>query len=116
LKLGLINKANKTSDLVALIGETGYGKGIGTEAIKLRIKLAFEKHDLRKLLGGMYESNVGSIKAYTRAGWIVEGVLHGHYLNNDNNENRILVGCFNPNYFTQGDINNARYEKWYDEK
>lgn len=114
LKLGPINKHHKTSDLVALIGETGYGKGIGTEAIKLGIRLAFEKYDIRKLFGGMYASNIGSIKAYTRAGWIVEGILHGHYLNNNKNEDRILVGCFNPRYFTANEIEDAKYYKWYE--
>jgi RimJ/RimL family protein N-acetyltransferase len=115
IKLGPINKVHKISDLVALIGETGFGKGIGTEAISLGVKLAFEKYDIRKLFGGMYESNIGSIKAYTRAGWIVEGKLHGHYLNNETNEDRILVGCFNPKYFTKGEIINAKSKQWYDE-
>ncbi len=115
IKLGPINKHHKISDLVALIGETGYGRGIGTEAIKLGIRLAFEKYDIRKLFGGMYASNIASIKAYTRAGWIVEGLLHGHYLNGNNNEDRILVGCFNPKYFSENEMNNAKYKQWYDE-
>lgn len=115
IKLGPINKHHKISDLVALIGESGYGKGIGTEAIKLGVRLAFEKYDIRKLFGGMYENNIASIKAYTRAGWVVEGMLYGHYLNINENENRILVGCFNPKYFTEKEINNAKYKKWYDE-
>lgn len=116
MKLGPITKAHKISDLVALIGERGdYGKGIGTEAIKLGTKLAFKKHDIRKLFGGMYESNIASIKAYTRAGWVVEGVLNGHYLNEGKNENRILVGCFNSKYFTQKEIENAKYGNWYKE-
>lgn len=101
IKLGPINKAHKIADLVALIGEKGnFGKGIGTEAIQLGIKLAFEVYDIRKLFGGMYASNIASIKAYTRAGWLVEGVLKGHYLNNNQSEDRILVGCFNPKYFS----------------
>jgi ribosomal-protein-alanine N-acetyltransferase len=114
IKLGPILKAHKISDLVALIGERGdFGKGIGTEAIRLGTRLAFEKFDLRKLFGGMYESNVASIKAYTRAGWIVEGILHGHYFNNGENENRILVGSFNPKYFNESEIEQAKHENWY---
>lgn len=117
IKVGPINKAHKISDLVALIGERGnFGKGIGTEAIELGIKLAFEILDIRKLFGGMYASNIASIKAYTRAGWVVEGVLKGHYLNEGKSEDRILVGCFNPKYFNQEYIEEAKYLKWYDEK
>ncbi|MCB0744717.1 MAG: GNAT family N-acetyltransferase [Ignavibacteriae bacterium] len=114
IKLGPINKIHKISDLVTLIGERGdYGKGIGTEAIELGNKLAFDVYDIRKLFGGMYASNIASIKAYTRAGWIVEGILKSHYLNNNKSEDRILVGCFNPKYFSIEDIENAKYEKWY---
>ncbi|CAA0149123.1 Acetyltransferase (GNAT) domain protein [Tenacibaculum maritimum] len=114
IKIGPINSAHKTSDLVALIGERGdFGKGIGTEAIELGVKLAFEILDIRKLFGGMYASNIPSIKAYTRAGWIVEGVLKGHYINEGKNEDRILVGCFNPKYFSETYIEEAKYRKWY---
>lgn len=115
IKLGPILKAHRISDLVTLIGEQGnIGKGVGTEAIKLGVRLAFEVHDLRKLFGGMYASNIASIKAYTRAGWIVEGILKGHYWNDEKNEDRILVGCFNPKYFSKKDIEDAKYEAWYE--
>jgi RimJ/RimL family protein N-acetyltransferase len=102
VKIGPINKIHKISDLVALIGNIKYhGKGLAVEAISLGNKIAFEVYDLRKLFGGMYENNVASIKAYTRAGWKIEGTLKGHYYENGNNIDRVLVGCFNPKYFTK---------------
>jgi len=77
LKVGPINKKHMLSDLVTVIGDKEqWGKGLATEAIKLGNKLAFEKYNIRKLTGGMYASNIGSIKAYTKAGWIIEV----HYL------------------------------------
>ena len=113
-KVGPINLAHKISDIPVLIGEkSGLGKGIGSEAILLGNKLAFEKYDIRKLFGGMYAGNIASIKAFTRSDWVVEGVLKGHYWNNGKNEDRILVGCFNPKYFTKEEIESARYEDWY---
>lgn len=115
IKIGPINLFHKTSDLVVLIGEKGdFGKGIGTEAIQLGVKVAFQNHDIRKLFGGMYASNIASIKAYTRAGWIVEGVLKGFYLNEKKAEDRILVGCFNPDYFDIDYIEKAKYKEWYE--
>jgi [ribosomal protein S5]-alanine N-acetyltransferase len=105
LKLGPISHVHKTSDLVTLIGDREYlGKGLAVEAIKLGNQLAFEQFDIRKLYGGMYSSNIPSIKAYTRAGWIIEGRLIGYYLSDGRNEDRILVGCFNPKYFSEQDI------------
>lgn len=117
IKIGPINHAHKISDLVALIGDKdGLGKGVGTEAVKLGIKQAFHHHNLRKLFSGMYASNIASIKAYTNAGWIVEGVLKGHYIVNDKNEDRILVGCFNPKYFSKEYVEKSKFLKWYGEK
>jgi ribosomal-protein-alanine N-acetyltransferase len=105
IKLGPINFNHKTSDLVALIGDRRYlGKGLSVEAIKLGSKLAFEEFDIRKLYGGMYLSNIPSIKAYTRAGWLIEGRLLGQFLVDGINEDRILVACFNTKYFSQKEI------------
>lgn len=98
IKIGPINQAHRISDLVVLIGDREYhGKGLASEAISLGNKIAFEKHNIRKLFGGMYETNISSIKAYTRAGWIVEGKLKDHYLVDGKPIDRILVACFNPN-------------------
>lgn len=100
IKIGPINITHKISDLVALIGNTNYhGKGFASEAIALGNTVAFAEHDIRKLFGGMYETNIPSIKAYTKAGWIIEGRLRGHYIENGIPIDRILVGCFNPKYF-----------------
>lgn len=100
IKIGPINNSHKISDLVVLIGDTNYhGKGIATEAIKIGTKLAFDFYGIRKLFGGMYETNISSIKAYTNAGWVIEGKLKGHYLENDKPIDRVLVGCFNPTFF-----------------
>ena len=101
LKIGPINFYHKTSDLVALIGDRNYlGKGLAPKAIELGNKLAFEYFDIRKLYGGMYESNIPSIKAYLRAGWLIEARLKGQYVVDGNVEDRIEVACFNPKYFS----------------
>ena len=100
VKIGPIVKRHKTSDLVVFLGDTDYlRKGLAVEAIKLGNELAFTEHDIRKLYGGMFRGNIGSVKAYTRADWVIEGILEGQYLADDKPEDRILVACFNPKYF-----------------
>lgn len=100
VKIGPIDLRNKTSDLVCLIGNRKFlGKGIATRAIKLANKIAFTEHDIRRLHSGMYASNISSIKAYTRADWVIEGKFSGYYLLNDQPEDRVCVACFNPKYF-----------------
>ena len=100
LKVGPIDYKNMNSDLVTVIWDRNeWGKGLATEAIKLGNKIAFEHYNIRKLTGGMYASNVGSIKAYTKAGWVIEGTLHNQYVLNGKLEDRVMVSCFNPCHF-----------------
>lgn len=102
IRLGPIVRDHKISDLVILIGDrSNHGKGLAVEAIRLGNRVAFELHDLRKLFGGMYEANEASVRAYTRAGWVIEGRLKGHYWVDGKPMDRILVGCFSPKYFPE---------------
>jgi ribosomal-protein-alanine N-acetyltransferase len=100
VKLGPVDLKNKTSDLVCLIGNRNFrGKGLASKAIGIASKIAFEVHDIRRLHGGMYARNTSSIKAYTKAGWFIEGTFRGYYLYNDMPQDRICVACLNPIYF-----------------
>jgi len=106
VKIGPIDIKNKTSDLVCLIGNRNFlGRGIASRAITIANKIAFEKYDIRRLQGGMFESNLSSIKAYTRAGWFIEARMKGYYWVNGVSQDRICVACLNPRYFRehQGD-------------
>ncbi len=100
IKIGPIDLVNRTSDLVCLIGNRNFlGQGLGVEAIKLGNKIAFEELNIRRLHGGMIKDNVPSIKAYTRAGWTIEGTFRGYYWINGKSVDRICVSCLNPSYF-----------------
>jgi len=100
LKVGPINHKHKIADLVCVIGDKNYwGKGLATDAITLGNTIAFEKYNIRKLHGQIFADNIGSIKAYCKAGWIIEGVIEGRYLVNNLPMDQILVSCNNPKYF-----------------
>ena len=95
IKIGPVHTLHGTSDLVVLIGDVAYhGKGLAVEAIIQGNNLAFTKHKVRKLHGGMYASNVASIGAYLKAGWVIEGSLKDHYLVDGKPMDRVLVACF----------------------
>lgn len=97
VKVGPINTAHLIADLPVVIGDKDFwGKGIAVEAIALGNQIAFEKHGIRKLHGQIYRSNIGSIKAYCRAGWIIEGVIRGRYLVDGAPMDQVLVSCNNP--------------------
>ncbi len=104
LKLGPINQRHKTSDLVTVIGDTAYwGKGLATEAVRIGNRIAFDELDLRKLSGGIYADNLGAVKSYTKAGWVVEGRLAGQVTLDGKVLDEILISCFNPKYFDMVD-------------
>jgi len=108
IKIGPVDNKNKTSDLVCLIGNRSFiGKGIGSRAIAIASELAFKKHDIRRLHGGMHANNLSSIRAYTKAGWFIEGTFKGYYLLNGVATDRVCVACLNPSYFSiKTDANN----------
>ena len=100
VKIGPIEPIHRTSDLVVLIGDRAFlGKGLAKEAIEIGNEIAFDKHDIRKLFGGMFADHIASIKAYLAAGWVIEGTLKGHYLVDGKPMDRVLVACFNKRYF-----------------
>lgn len=100
IKIGPIDSKNKTSDLVCLIGNRSFlGRGLASIAIGMANQIAFSEYDIRRLHGGMFASNIPSIKAYTKAGWVIEATLKGYYWVDGKNEDRVCVACFNPRYF-----------------
>jgi ribosomal-protein-alanine N-acetyltransferase len=100
VKLGPIDHRNGISDLVTVIGKPAvWGKGVGQQAIRQVSELAFAEFGLRKLSGAIYSGNVASIRAYTGAGWVVEGRLRDHEIVNGEVQDRVFVSCFNPGLF-----------------
>ena len=100
IKVGPINHKHGLSDLVVVIGDKKYwGKGLASEAIKKGMEIAFKEYNIRKLSGSIHSGNAGSIKAYTNAGWFIEGTLKDQFVVNGEFHDRIMVGCFNPKYY-----------------
>ncbi len=115
LKIGPINHKHRVADLVCVIGDRSqWGKGLATDAIMLGNNLAFEKYDIRKLHGQIYADNVGSVKAYCKAGWIIEGVIEGRYLTPNGPMDQLLVSCNNPAYLhsEQTKYNVEKLSEW----
>lgn len=97
LKVGPISLQHKTSDLVCVIWDRSqWAKGLATDAIRLGNRLAYDKYSVRKLTGSIMSDNVGSIKCYTRAGWIIEATLKDQYIVDGKLQNEVFVGCFLP--------------------
>lgn len=96
IKLGPIDWHHKFGEIGIIIGDKAYwGQGYATEAIKLITNFAFKKLKLHKLTAGAYENNLGSIKAFTKAGFKREGYRKNHFLFNQKYIGNILLAKIN---------------------
>ena len=74
IKLGPINWITRISPLGIMIGNKDFwGKGCGTEAIRLVLDYAFKRLNLHKVTAGMAAIHQASIKAFQKAGFEIEG-------------------------------------------
>lgn len=100
VKVGPIAWKHGTGGLVTFIGDRScWGQGIAREAIAIGTRLGFELHGLRKLSDGVADGNIGSLKAYQAAGWVLEARMRGHHIVNGTVRDRLVISCFNPKYF-----------------
>ena len=93
IKVGPINWYHRFADISLLIGDKDYwGKGYATEAIKLMSDFAFKILNLHKLKAGCYADNLGSKKAFEKAGYKFESqVKEECYFNGKYQDGIILV-------------------------
>jgi len=81
IKLGPIDRQHGLAEVGIMIGDRGaWGRGIGTDAIQVVAQIAQHELGLRKLTAGCYGSNVGSARAFHKAGFEIEGTRPAHFL------------------------------------
>ncbi len=79
IKIGEINQLHRFGDVGLIIGNKDvWGKGYGTETIELVTLYGFDELNLNKLKAGMYANNIGSYKAFIKAGYMEIGRFKNH--------------------------------------
>lgn len=97
IKLGSINWIHRFADIGLIIAEKDcWGQGYGTEAIRLLTDYAFSVLNLHRIVAGCYATNVGSVKAFLKAGWQQEGVRERQYWSKDAWVDEVLLGIERP--------------------
>lgn len=92
IKLGPIDHRHGLGEIGLLVGEPqAWGRGIGSEAIAAVCDIAFTQLCLRKITAGCYASNVGSEKAFIKAGFEIEGRRRAHFMLDGRLEDLILM-------------------------
>lgn len=94
VKLGDVRERHKRADLGIVVGDREkWGQGFGSEAIRSVTSYAFASLGLHKLTAGCYEENLGSCKAFLKAGYVQEGFRRDQFFANGVFVNEILLGC-----------------------
>lgn len=98
IKLGPVESVHRRGDIGILLGDSAvWGQGYATEAIQALAAWAFRTLGIEKLTAGAYRPNVGSVKAFERAGFHVEAVRRAHYRTDDGEAvDGVLLARFAP--------------------
>lgn len=105
IKLGPIHPIHQVAYLSLFIGEkSSWGKGIATDAISLMCRFGFEKCNLYKISAGMYMKNTGSLQAFLKAGFQLEGIFKSHSVVKGTERTDVfLVAMLKDNYLMRED-------------
>lgn len=80
IKIGPIDFIHRRAEMGLLIGDKEeWGKGYASEAIQALANFGFNELNLFKIWAGAYIENIGSIKAFEKAGFKKEAELKNHF-------------------------------------
>ena len=80
IKIGHIHPVHRHGDVGIIIGDkASWGKGYATESLQLVAGFAGRNLKLHKLTAGIYANNPGSLQAFLKAGFVLEGRFASHW-------------------------------------
>jgi [ribosomal protein S5]-alanine N-acetyltransferase len=95
IKLGPFTHRHKRAEVGLIIGEKAHwGKGYGSEAIKAVADYAFRSLGMIKITASISGRNIGSVKAFEKAGFIHEAVKDQHLYLDGRWDTEVLLACF----------------------
>jgi [ribosomal protein S5]-alanine N-acetyltransferase len=97
IKMGPMHPYHLSGDIGLMIGEKDcWGKGFATEAISLMCAYGFNELGLHKITAGAYDNNQGSVQAFIKVGFEIEGRRKSMYRVKEEWVDGILLGMLNP--------------------
>jgi RimJ/RimL family protein N-acetyltransferase len=87
---------------IALVPEAR-GRGIGTMAISQVVEFAFVRRNLRRIHLQAIASNLGAIRAYQKAGFVIEGHQRQHAWVRGAYQDIVLMGVLRSEWRTRSD-------------
>jgi len=98
IKLGPVSSVHDSAPIGLVIGDRSvWGQGVATEAIGAIAEWAFSELGLAKVYAGSYAVNRGSVNAFLRNGFEIEGVQRRHVrLDTGERDDVVLLGRIRP--------------------
>lgn len=91
IKLGPINRHHASAQISLLIGSRAHhGQGYATEAIRAVTEWGFDAHGLARIEAGCYADNLGSLRAFLKAGYTVEGFRRAAVITTDDTRSGVF--------------------------
>lgn len=83
------------------IGDKDYwGKGYGTDAMKILIRFIFEQMNINKINLHVYSFNERAIKSYKKCGYVKEGVLRQELYRDGKYHDIVVMGLLKEEYYS----------------
>jgi len=99
--LNSIDWKNSVAVVGIFIGDKKYwGKGYGTDAMKVLIKFVFEQMNIHKVKLNVYSFNERAIRSYEKCGFKVEGVLRQEIFRDGRYYDEMIMGLMKEEYYT----------------
>jgi len=91
-ELRLALRAERAELGIAIHDKTWWGKGLGTDAVRLVVDYAFEELNLNRVELTTDEDNARAIRCYEKVGFVREGLLRKHRLVEGRFGNTVVMG------------------------
>lgn len=93
LRVGAIDRRHGTATIALVIGDkSAWGEGCGSDAIAAATRYAFDVLGLYKLTARCYATNLGSIRAFEKAGWRREGIQRSQFVSGEARVDGVWLG------------------------
>lgn len=100
--LNKINWKNSVAEVGIFIGDKDkWGKGYGTDAMRILIRFIFEQMNINKIKLNVFSFNQRAIKSYEKCGFKMEGVLRQEVFKDGKYYDDIVMGILKEEYIEQ---------------
>lgn len=99
-----IKWASQTAEMAMAIGDSAYrGKGYGSDALNLLLNYGFNELNLYRVGLTVMDYNAAAIRAYERAGFVLEGTQRGMILREGKRYDLLLYGILRDEWIAKQD-------------